>query len=223
MALPFLLGGGIAVAATRAVAAYKAIRFVSQRTAEAKKIQLASSYVGRNPGAISGPGFPSNMSAADITKYTRQAMEKRPWQNNFNSPGSPQAAELKKLGNELFKAGQSNRDFLVEEALKSAPKALKEAAALGALGLGTKIGADQVYRGADGDGPYKPKPRPGPRHKDPYEPPKEPEEPDDKEELDDDSNSTSCIDDSGEMPVAKQEQKTEMTMFTPYGTLSSTR
>jgi hypothetical protein len=119
------------------------------------------------------------------------------------------------LGAKLFKEAEKNARNQLKNAGKNA--------AATALGLSLIGGTAYIVgKNNDGpDGPYKPRPRPGPRHKDPYKP--DPSEPGEEENNDDSSNSSSCVDVSGENLVAKTEEKTEITMFTPYGTLSTVR
>jgi len=215
MALPII--GGLLLAGRIGLQYARASRAVSAGAAAATKVKLASEYVGRNPKVISGPNWPREFGPNDITKYTRNFMERKAWQNTSNNAQLQQ--QLKNIGEKLFKDQQKAQQQLKRDLAKSIPRAAMEAAALGAAGTGAGaliIGGDNTPAGPRGR-----RPRKKPRNKDPYKP-DEPED-ENEEELDDSTDDTSCLDDSGDMPVSGPEEKSEITMFTPYGTLSTVR
>lgn len=230
MALPL---AGLAALAVNAYRAVQTSRALAGAAGVAYQVRIVNSYVSRHPNSL--PSANRNIQSISqnlegkqkIQSFlTRNGQSGLITQNQISRLGSS-AADLKykqALGKELMNAAKWVEKETWKQALKSVPRAAAEAAALGALGTGGALIIDGNGNGTPKPGPG-PRPRPGPRHKDPYEPdPSEPgEEGEEDEELDDSNNSTSCVGDSGETPVAPPPEKMEITMYTPYGTLSTVR
>ena len=220
---------GLAALAANTYRAVQTSRALAGAAGVATQVRLVNSHVSRNPGSLPS----ASQQTQSISKGLQQKQNIQSFLNRNGQSGlisqnqisrlGKALADLKykqQLGQDLMKAAKWVEKETWKQAAKSVPRAAAEAGVVGALATG----GDLIIGGDNNNNPAGPRgrrPRKKPRNKDPYKP-DEPED-ENEEELDDNTDDTSCLDDSGDMPVNPPPDKMDITLYTPYGTVSTTR